>query len=63
MSYYDWWEKWMERKHRYAKTDQVFMDEGLFNAKAVGTGLPPIFQQSTFSFQNVEDGRSRFPHA
>jgi len=60
MSYYDWWEKWMDRKHRYAKTDQAFMDEGLFNAKSVGTGLPPIFQQSTFSFQSVEDGRSRF---
>ena len=36
------------------------MEEGLFNAKSVGTGLPPIYQQSTFSFQNVEDGKNRF---
>jgi len=60
MSKYHWWENWIERKRKYAKTDNVFMDEGLFSAKSVGIGLPPIHQQSTFSFKSAEDGRDRF---
>lgn len=60
MAKYAWWDKWIERKRTYARTEERFMDEGLFNAKAVGTGLPPIYQQSTFSFNNVQDGANRF---
>lgn len=60
MTKFAWWDNWMERKKRYARTDQPFMDEDRFNAKAVGTGLPPIHQQSTFSFNNVQDGANRF---
>jgi len=60
MSKYHWWNKWIEKKHKYAKTDEIFMDEGLFQAKCVGIGLPPIHRQSTFSFKSAEDGRDRF---
>jgi len=60
MSKYHWWSKWIEKKYKYAKTDEIFMEEGLFQAKCVGIGLPPIHRQSTFSFKSAEDGRDRF---
>lgn len=60
MSKFAWWDKWIEKKKKYAKCDSIFADEDVFNAKSVGTGLPPIYQQSTFKFQSAEDGKLRF---
>jgi methionine-gamma-lyase len=36
------------------------LDEGVFRALAVGTGLPAIHQRSTFPFKSVKDGADRF---
>lgn len=55
-----WYSAWLERKHRYARTDEPFLDAGRFAAMAVGTGLPSLVQKSTFSFRNVKDGADRF---
>lgn len=57
---FDWWGEWIDKKRKYARTDETQMAEGAFNAVAVGTGLPNIHQQSTFKFKNVEDGANRF---
>ncbi|MFT7114374.1 MAG: methionine-gamma-lyase [Candidatus Azotimanducaceae bacterium] len=55
-----WWPNWVEKKNKYGKTCEPFMDEDQFNAVAVGTGLPDISQRSTFNFKNVQDGADRF---
>jgi methionine-gamma-lyase len=55
-----WWNEWMERKQKFAKTDVKQLDEDKFNAICAGTGLPNIHQQSTFKFKDVADGASRF---
>ncbi|MFZ2955666.1 MAG: aminotransferase class I/II-fold pyridoxal phosphate-dependent enzyme [Candidatus Ozemobacteraceae bacterium] len=55
-----WYNHWLGRKHKYARTDQVFADRDVFASTAVGIGLPSIVQKSTFSFRNVKDGADRF---
>ena len=55
-----WYQAWLERKNRYARTDEPFLDSGRFNAIAVGIGLPNLVQKSTFSFRNVKGGAARF---
>lgn len=57
---FEWWPAWLEKKQKYARTDEKFMDEDRFNAAAVGTGLPDISQRSTFNFRDVKDGADRF---
>jgi methionine-gamma-lyase len=57
---FEWWDNWIEKKHKYAKTSQKQLDEDVFNAICVGTGLPDIHQKSTFKFQDVADGANRF---
>ena len=57
---FEWWPNWIEKKHKYAKTDVKQMDEDDFNAICVGTGLPAIHQKSTFNFTDVQDGADRF---
>ncbi len=57
---YSWIYEWFERKQRYARTGEPFFDPGRFGPIAVGIGLPPIVQTSTFSFRNVKDGAARF---
>ncbi|MBF0407211.1 MAG: aminotransferase class I/II-fold pyridoxal phosphate-dependent enzyme [Candidatus Riflebacteria bacterium] len=57
---YSWYQEWLDRKNRYARTDQVFADADRFAEIAVGIGLPNIVQKSTFSFRNVKDGADRF---
>ena len=55
-----WWEWWVDRKSRWVRDPVKQLDEGVFRAIAAGTGLPPIYQQSTFAFHNVKDGADRF---
>ncbi len=55
-----WYDHWLERKHKYAKADDLFLDADRFSAIAVGIGLPNLVQKSTFSFRNVKDGADRF---
>ena len=57
---FDWWQKWIEKKKNYARTKELQMNESEFNASAIGTGLPHIYQQSTFKFHDVEEGANRF---
>lgn len=57
---FPWWPWWQDRKERWVRAEQKQMDEGLFRAIASGTGLPPIWQRSTFPFRNVKDGADRF---
>lgn len=57
---FKWWQEWIEKKNKYARTEELQMNESKFNASAIGTGLPHIYQQSTFKFKNVEDGANRF---
>lgn len=57
---FDWWDKWIEKKHKYAQADVKQMHPSDFNAICVGTGLPNIHQKSTFNFQNVQEGADRF---
>lgn len=59
-SMHEWFEKWLERKNKYARTNEKFLSEDRFASIAVGIGLPPIVQKSTFSFRNVKDGAERF---
>jgi len=54
------WEWWLERKERWVRDRDPQLAEGVFRAIAAGTGLPPIYQRSTFPFQNVRDGADRF---
>jgi methionine-gamma-lyase len=54
------WEWWQDRKQRWVRDAEPQLPEGLFRAIAAGTGLPPIWQRSTFAFENVRDGADRF---
>ncbi len=60
MANHSWYGPWLQRKHKYAASDEPFMDADLFHSLAAGKGLPPIHQVSTFPFHNVADGASRF---
>jgi methionine-gamma-lyase len=55
-----WWEEWMERKHNFGVATEKQLNADKFNAICAGTGLPNIHQRSTFKFNNVADGASRF---
>ena len=57
---FSWWNWWIDRKTRWARDPVHQLDEGVFRALAVGTGLPPIHQCSTFPFRSVRDGADRF---
>lgn len=57
---HSWYETWIPRKRLYARTNEPFCDPDRFGTLAVGIGLPPIVQKSTFSFRNVKDGADRF---
>lgn len=57
---FEWWRTWVEKKHKYAQTEEKFLDENRFSAISVGTGLPDISQRSTFNFRNVQEGADRF---
>ncbi len=57
---FEWWDAWIEKKHKYATTEEVQMNEDRFNAVCAGTGLPNISQKSTFKFKDVADGANRF---
>lgn len=54
------WEWWQDRKRRWVRDPEPQLPEGLFRAIAAGRGLPPIYQRSTFAFENVRDGADRF---
>jgi methionine-gamma-lyase len=54
------WEWWLDRKERWVRDPEPQLPEGLFRALAAGTGLPPIYQKSTFAFRNAQDGADRF---
>ncbi len=54
------WEWWQDRKRRWVRDAEPQLPEGLFRTIAAGTGLPPIWQRSTFAFENVRDGADRF---
>jgi methionine-gamma-lyase len=54
------WEWWQDRKERWVRDPSPQLPEGLFRAIAAGRGLPPIYQRSTFAFENVRDGADRF---
>ncbi len=54
------WEWWRDRKERWVRDPVPQLPEGLFRAIAAGRGLPPIYQRSTFAFENVRDGADRF---
>ena len=56
----EWFDGWLERKEKYAKTSHKFMSADRFASSGVGIGLPNIVQKSTFSFRNVKDGADRF---
>jgi len=56
----NWYQAWLERKKRYARTRDPFLSDDLFGSIGVGIGLPSIHQKSTFSFRNVRDGADRF---
>ncbi len=60
MASHSWFNNWVERKEKYARTDEKFLSEDRFGSIGVGIGLPPIVQKSTFSFRNVKDGADRF---
>ncbi len=60
MSRHFWYDEWREKKDRYARTDEPFLDADRFHSIAAGTGLPAIHQTSTFPFQSVTDGAQRF---
>jgi methionine-gamma-lyase len=57
---FEWWDNWIEKKHKYATTEELQMDADRFNAVCAGTGLPSIAQKSTFKFNDVADGANRF---
>jgi methionine-gamma-lyase len=57
---FTWWEEWIRKKHKYARTNEKQMDPDVFNAICAGTGLPNIHQKSTFKFKDVADGAARF---
>jgi methionine-gamma-lyase len=55
-----WWNWWVDRKTRWIRDDVRQLDDDTFRAIAVGTGLPPLHQKSTFPFRNVKEGADRF---
>jgi methionine-gamma-lyase len=55
-----WWDWWQDRKRRFVRADDPQLDDDVFRALAVGTGLPSIHQRSNFPFKNVKDGADRF---
>lgn len=55
-----WWDWWQDRKRRFVRDAEPQLDDDVFRALAVGTGLPPIHQRSNFPFKNVKDGANRF---
>jgi methionine-gamma-lyase len=57
---FDWWQNWAVRKKSYAQINEKQLDADKFNAICAGTGLPNIYQKSTFKFKDVADGASRF---
>ncbi len=60
MSVHSWFANWVERKEKYARTEEKFLSADRFGSIGVGIGLPNIVQKSTFSFRNVKDGADRF---
>lgn len=60
MTVHSWFANWVERKEKYARTDEKLLSEDRFASIGVGIGLPNIVQKSTFSFRNVKDGADRF---
>ncbi len=57
---YEWWDWWQDRKRKYLRDEEPFLDRDRFASICVGTGLPEIQQKSTFSFRDVRDGADRF---
>lgn len=60
MAQYSWFDQWVERKEKYARSTEKFLSADRFGSIGVGIGLPSIVQKSTFSFRNVQDGADRF---
>ncbi len=60
MAQYSWFDQWVERKEKYARSVEKFLSADRFGSIGVGIGLPSIVQKSTFSFRNVKDGADRF---
>jgi len=60
MARYSWFDQWVERKEKYARSTDKFLSADRFGSIGVGIGLPSIVQKSTFSFRNVKDGADRF---
>lgn len=60
MEKFVWWSNWLDRKKKYGYCSSLFMEEDIFDSITVSTGLPPIYQQSNFSFKSVADGADRF---
>jgi methionine-gamma-lyase len=60
MSSFEWWGWWLDRKEKYVRSDEPFLNRDTFASICVGTGLPDISQHSNFSFRNVRDGADRF---
>lgn len=60
MARFPWWDWWQERKQKYLRSDEPFLDDERFASICVGTGLPDISQRSMFRFRNVKDGADRF---
>ncbi len=54
------WDWWVDRKTRWVRDEVRQLDAERFRTIAVGTGLPPIHQRSTFPFHSVRDGADRF---
>jgi len=59
-SRWTWWDWWIDRKARWVRDARPQLEEAVFRALAVGTGLPPIEQRSNFAFRSVRDGAGRF---
>jgi len=57
---WDFWDWWIDRKTRWVRDEEHQLDAEIFRTIAVGTGLPPIHQKSTFAFHSVRDGADRF---
>lgn len=57
---HDWFPAWLERKHKYAVTDESWGPEEEFHALAARDHSPVIHQCSTFQFKSVKDGAQRF---
>ncbi|HVT43761.1 MAG TPA: PLP-dependent transferase [Thermoanaerobaculia bacterium] len=60
MARFSWWAWWQERKERYLRSEEPFLEDDRFRSICVGNGLPDIAQHSNFAFRNVKDGADRF---